>query len=721
MPATGPDTEVRDLPGVGPRRARALEDAGIHRAGDLLLRLPFRYEDRSARRRVSEMSDGEAASVEVAVESLEVRPTRRRGLRIVELRGYDGSEPVRATWFNQVHLKHILRPGRRVLLFGPVKRAFAGGAPMLNNPRYELVEPGQLEPGLTAPRGDGAAPQEPGGSPHVGRIVPIYERIGTLDPRALRGILHHLIGSESAAGAGYLPAALASRLQLPSRKRALEEVHFPPPGASLETFERRRSSGHQRLILEEFFLFALGLELRRRQDRTARAGGSTFAVDDGLRSLVRRVLPFRLTPSQREALATMAREFQSPLTMRRLLQGDVGSGKTIVAVIAALIVMHHGAQAALMAPTEVLAEQHFTTIRGLLEPHGIRVALLTAGLGAADRRDTLTAVASGWTQFVVGTHSLIQEGAKFRNLGFAVVDEQHKFGVAQRSSLLERGGGCDLLVMTATPIPRSLTMALHGDLDLSELRELPPGRQPIRTLVRPSAELPGVYQSVRNEVRQGRQAFHVCPTIDESEESPGSGVEARFRQLADGPFRGLKVDFVHGRMPSVRRERTMAAFVRGELEVLVATTVIEVGVDVPNATMMVVENAERFGLAQLHQLRGRVGRGAHPATAVLVVGGRPTEMARRRLRVLEETSDGFRIAEEDLAIRGPGDFFGTRQSGIPPFRVADIVRDADFLRLARKEAASFLASSAIGTAEGRRILTHVRAIWGERFRLAAAG
>ena len=729
MTGITPDTEVRFLPGVGPRRAAALAEVGIVRAGDLLLRLPFRYEDRSERRSVGELADGDSAAAEVLIASLNVRPTRRRNLRIVELRGHDASGPVKATWFNQVHLKQILRPGQRVLLFGKVKRPFAGAVPEFANPGYELVTGEREGSAAGSPAGlpeAGGAPAEPdpgGGGPgaHAGRIVPIYERVGSLTPRLLRTVLHRLLEDGAAVGPGQLPEELVGRMGLPSRRQALEAVHFPPDGASLAEFERRRSSAHQRLILEEFFVFALGLRLRRRQDRVDRPGRHTFTVDDDLRDLVRRVLPFRLTSSQRDALATVAEEFRSPLAMRRLLQGDVGSGKTIVAVIAALIVIHHGAQVALMAPTEVLAEQHFATIRALLEPHRIRVVLLTAGLGAAERRDTLQAVASGWAQFVVGTHSLIQDGARFRDLGFAIVDEQHRFGVAQRRTLVERGGGADLLVMTATPIPRTLTMALHGDLDLSELRELPPGRQPVSTLIRDAAGLSDVYARVREEVRKGRQAFYVCPLIEESEELPGAGVEARFRELSQGPFRGLRVDLVHGRVPAARRERVMSAFASGELDVLVATTVIEVGVDVPNATVMVVEHAERFGLAQLHQLRGRVGRGSDPATAILVVGGKPTDSARRRLEVLEATTDGFRIAEEDLAIRGPGDFLGTRQSGIPPFRVADIIRDAEFLRLARKEASDFLASPAAETDEGTRILAHVQKTWGERFGLTAGG
>lgn len=734
MPELGPDTEVRFVKGVGERRAKALAEAGIRRVSDLLLRLPYRYEDRSAGRPAREVRDGESASVEVVVESLRVRPTRRRNLKIVELRARDDTGPVRATWFNRQHLKQVLRPGRRLVLFGAAKVAYPGAPPEFQNPKYELVTgppPPRFEsssgdeppgPETAGPDATDSGPTDSGPDPlHVGRIVPVYERLGEIHPRQFRRILHDLVESGAGAEPGCLPEELITRLALPTREEALREVHFPEPDAELDTLAGRRSPGYRRLILEEFFSFALGLLLRRREDRTGRAGGGVFPVSDAVRDLFRRVVPFRLTGAQRDTLRTIAREFAGPLPMRRLLQGDVGSGKTIVAVVAALIVIDNGAQAALMAPTEVLAEQHYATIRRLLEPHRIRVALLTSGLSAADRRATLTAVASGWAQFVIGTHSLIQEGAEFRNLGFAVVDEQHRFGVEQRQLLVERGAGCDLLVMTATPIPRTLTMALHGDLDLSELTELPPGRQPIETIVRSFAELDSVHDAVREEVRRGRQAFYVCPFIEDSEAVDGSGVERRFAELAEGPFRGLRLDLVHGRVPAAQRDRVMTAFASGEVDVLVATTVIEVGVDIPNATVMVVENAERFGLAQLHQLRGRVGRGRFPSTAALVHGDELTESAKRRLEVLEETADGFRIAEEDLAIRGPGEFFGARQHGVPPFRVADLERDAEFLRQARREAQRFLDSGAEEREEGRRILGEVRAAWGDRFGLTKGG
>ncbi len=710
MPGITSETGVRFLKGVGPLRAQAFAEIGIHRVGDLLLYLPYRYEDRTVGTSEARERTGDPRAVEVVVRSVTVRPTRRRALKLVTLQG-DGAEgPIRAVWFNQVHLRRVLQPGRRVLLFGKSRP----GTREFQNPTWELVDHRDRS---DAPDNETAD----SGDPHTGRVVPVYERVGAVSPRRLRELIHGLLQDGGAVESGHLPGEAVARLGLPSRKEALAGVHLPPPDAPLSELTARRSPGHRRLILEEFFCFATGLLLRRRTDRTGRIRGRRFDANDRIREEVRRILPFRLTDSQKDVLRTIAGDFKGPQTMRRLLQGDVGSGKTIVAVIAALIVMHHRAQVALMAPTELLAEQHFGNIRRLLEPHGYLVTLLTAGLSARDRRDTLRAVAEGRSRFVVGTHSLIQEGARFHNLGLAIVDEQHRFGVVQRRMLLSRNGDADLLVMTATPIPRTLTLALYGDLNLSELRDMPPGRQPIRTLVRGGGDRPEVEELVRAAVREGRQAYYVCPFIEVSEALPGSAVEVRFRELADGPFRDLRVGFVHGRVPSADRQRTMEQFAAGRLDVLVATTVVEVGVDVPNATVMVIEGAERFGLAQLHQLRGRVGRGAAPSTAVLLVEGRELgDAALRRLKVMEETTDGFRIAEEDLAIRGPGDFFGTRQSGMPAFRVADIMRDADLLREAREEARRFL-SGAANSPEGERILAHVRSTWGDRFGLTAAG
>ncbi len=715
----GADVDVRFVRGVGDSRGAILNKAGIFTVADLLLRLPFRYEDRQATNpsQPSGLVDGQVAAAEVLVGSVHVRPTRRKGFRLVELSGWSGGVPVRAVWFNQAWLGQRLRPRQRLVLYGKVERAWAGAPPRFVNPKWEEV--GGAEPPLSD---GGKAPPKSGASrdeARFGRIVPIYERIGRVTPRRLRQSIHWVLRKKKElVGPGHLPREVVRRLRLISWQEALHAVHFPREGARLAEFEAQRSPGHRRLIFEEFFLYSLAFRLFREQVRKERGRGRAFRVDDAMRTLAMRVLPFSLTKSQRKAMGEIAGDLQSERPMRRLLQGDVGSGKTIIAVLAALIVAENGAQIALMAPTSVLAEQHFSSVRRLLEPHGIRTALLTARLRARERRETLAAVESGWAQLVVGTHSVIQKGAAFHDLGLAIVDEQHRFGVGQRGLLVDQGRAADLLVMTATPIPRTLQMAVAGDLDLSEITELPPGRQPVTTRVRRLQDAEEAYRLVRAEAARGRQTFYVCPTIEESDAMPGVGVEARSRELAEGPFRGLRVGLVHGRVPAAPREAVMRDFARGRLDVLVATTVIEVGVDVPNATVIVIEHAERFGLAQLHQLRGRVGRGADPATAILLVGDELGGNARRRLAILEASTDGFRIAEEDLEIRGHGEILGTRQSGRPLFRVGELPRDGDIFRAARIEAKRFFDSPEARGPDGGRILDHVRGAWGEQFGLS---
>ncbi len=437
--------------------------------------------------------------------------------------------------------------------------------------------------------------------------------------------------------------------------------------------------------------------------------------------IVRRMLPFRLTTAQRDVLKTIADELASEVPMRRLVQGDVGSGKTIVGVLASVIVMKNRAQVAFMVPTELLAEQHYAGIRRLLEIAGYRVALLSSRLKRAERDRLLEEIAAGELDMVVGTHALIQEGVRFRELGLAIIDEQHRFGVLQRAELREKGFGCDLLFMTATPIPRSLALTLHGDLKSSVLDELPPGRKPIRTERAEASELKRIFNLMEEEVAKGHQVYFVCPLVEESEKSDLKAAVARYESLVKGPFRHRRVALVHGRMAPAERESVMELFGQGKSDILVATTVVEVGVDVPNATLMVIEHAERFGLAQLHQLRGRVGRGPAPSAAILLTYEPTTPEAERRLLAMVETGDGFVIAERDLQIRGPGDYFGTRQSGAPLFRIADMVRDADILEEAKREAQDFFDSGTASTPEGQRLLRHVVSDWGQRFGLIEAG
>ncbi len=592
---------------------------------------------------------------------------RARRMTLYEVRVEDRSGRLKALWFNQPFLKDVLPRGQRVVLFGGVERDARGRGLVMASPEYEVV----------------ATDDTPG--VHTGRIVPIYEKRGPLSGKVLRRILTHLAEQIPDDLEDPLPPEVRERLGVAGRAEALRGVHRPGPEASLEALNRSRSPAHHRLILEEFFLFQLGLARRRKGIRGARKGIS-FQITDRTREVVKRILPFHLTTAQKRVLREIADDMRSLHPMNRLIQGDVGSGKTMVALLAMVVALENGQQAAFMAPTEILAEQHFLTFRRLLAKSPYRMELLTSALTGKERTAVLARLTSGETQIAVGTHALIQEGVVFRGLGLAVIDEQHRFGVLQREELMRKGQALDVLVMTATPIPRTLALTAYGDLDVSVVDEKPPGRTPVRTLHRPASERRAVLELVRAEIAAGHQAYIVYPLVEESEklEDVRAAVEMTGEWRAALP--GARVGLLHGRLKSAEKEAVMAAFGRGEIQVLVATTVIEVGVDVANATVMVVEHAERFGLAQLHQLRGRVGRGGGPSTCVLLSHGRLSEVARARLEVMVATTDGFLIAEKDLEIRGPGDFFGTRQWGLPAFRVGRLLRDRDLLERARVEA-----------------------------------
>ena len=691
------DVPVQYLAGVGPRRAEELAAAGVRTIEDLLLTLPRRYEDRARLQPIRDLRPGEASSVGGTVLGCGLRATRRPGFRIFEMLVQDESGRVRVAFLNQAFLKDVFEARQRVVLYGRVDRRPAGGL-QITNPDYEVVSGG---------------PDDDGAQVHTGRIVPVYEKIGSLTPKSLRRVVHEALRRLPAEVADVLPGAVRRALGAPPRRQALLEAHFPPPGASLEALNEFRTPAQRCLICEEFFFFQVGLLLQRRE-ADARTRPRRIVVDDRIRQAARDVLPFRLTGDQRRALREIVEDMRRPRPMNRLLQGDVGSGKTIVALLAALVALENGLQVAFMSPTEILAEQHYAGISRALAPSRFTIALLTGTLPARTRREVGSRIANGAAQLVVGTHALVQGEVRFRALGLAIIDEQHRFGVVQRATLRAKGLDPDVLVMTATPIPRTLALTAYGDLDASEIREQPPGRRPVRTLVRGESRRAEVHDLVRTALRAGRQAFVVCPLVEESEKLDLKAATEMAADLQARVFPDARVGLVHGRTATAERERTMASFAAGAIDVLVATTVVEVGIDVPNATVMVIEQAERFGLAQLHQLRGRVGRGAAQSHCVLLHAARLSDAARARLRALAETADGFEIAERDLELRGPGDFFGTRQSGVPLFRVGDLLRDHRLMEEARRAAAAWLGGPEATAAR----LAEVRDAWARRFGLA---
>lgn len=696
--------ELRFQKGIGPRRASELKQAGLQTLDDLLYRFPIRFEDRSQVQRSTDLKPGESAAVCGEVVSAGLHRTRRRGFSIFEMLVRDDAGVFKAVWMNQAFLQDVFKPGQRVSLYGKVEYRTPGGL-RLSNPQYEVVS--------SDPEPDGKEGAEDG--KHTGRIVPVYERIGSLTTGHLRRLVLDALERLPAEVDDPLPDALRTRHGLPGRREALWGAHFPASETPLDALNRFRTPAQLRLILEELFLFQLGLA-RRRRARNAERKPRVMQVDDRVRRSALSVLPFRLTPGQKTALRTIVEDLCRPQPMNRLLQGDVGCGKTIVALLAALVAMENGLQVALMAPTELLAEQHYLSIAPLLSTSRFRVVLLTGGSGAKARREAGSALERGDAHLVIGTHALVQQNLHFRELGLVIIDEQHRFGVLQRATLRDKGALPDVLVMTATPIPRTLALTSYGDLDVSVIRDLPPGRQPVKTTVEGEARRQAVYDFVRGELTAGRQGYVVYPLIEDSEKLDLKAATAMADTLAT-VFPNHTVGLLHGRMKSDARETVMRRFAAGDVHLLVATTVIEVGVDVPNASVMVVEHAERFGLAQLHQLRGRVGRGAHQSHCRLLYQGRLTETARARLSALARTTDGFEIAEQDLQLRGPGEMLGTKQSGLPTLRVAHLIRDHDVMEIAQQEAETILSERGIE----EPVLAQLDDAWTRRFGLAGVG
>jgi ATP-dependent DNA helicase RecG len=730
-----PSTAVQYVKGIGPRLSEILAAKGLRTVGDLLHYLPFRYEDRLNPRGIAELRVGEMATVIAEVRTSGLFRTRR--MPIFQMTAGQGRARLKCIWFNGTYLKDKFQPGHMVALYGKVEDN--RGELQLTNPDFELL--GQAE---------GEAEEKARESLEIGRIVPIYESAGQgkLTSRWFRKIIRTTLENLTPELPETIPTAVRKRLKLTAPVEALWKVHWPDAGESLQDLQSFRTPAHIRLIFEELFFIELGLELKRREQKAHT--GIPFQLNEKVREAIKGILPFHPTGAQKRALKEIAGDMEKPFPMRRLLQGDVGSGKTLVAFEAAIIAIENGLQVALMAPTEILAQQHFFSARQILEPSGYRIVLLTGSLEDDRKRETRRHIAQGNAQLVIGTHALIEQKVDFAKLGLVIVDEQHRFGVMQRFKLMKKSGepgasnarvgtgiparpveqssttaGAepDVLVMTATPIPRTLALTLYGDLDISVLDEMPPGRTPIVTRRVGDERSDEVWQFVRKQVTAGYQAYVVYPVIEENEESELKAAMKMYGELSKKIFRDLTVAVLHGRMDADLKEQVMRLYQQGKIQILVSTTVIEVGVDVPNAAVMVIEHAERFGLAQLHQLRGRIGRGVAKSYCILMTGGKISEEGDRRLDAMVRTTDGFKIAELDLELRGPGEFFGTRQAGLPSFQVASLIRDRDLLELAKKEAAAVLAgpNTEISQTEIDRALRQMRSRWQKTYGLVEVG
>ena len=779
-------TNVKFIKRIGERVAAGLSERDISTVEDLLYHLPFRYEDRLHPKPLSSYNAGDMASLVGEVRGTVLLRTRTAPIFEMTVgvtppapdtdEAMQGLlrapspilETVKCMWFHGTYLKDKFHAGQRLALYGKLEGSRSGNAlgAVPGSTRFKMIQPTfEILPDANATGEDAEFTML-----EMGRIVPVYESLGgktawgaKLTSRWLRRVMWTVfreLGESNVSAEETLPASLRERLGLPARMEALQSLHFPPAGTPMTELISARTPAHRRLIFEEFWYLELGLELKRR--RLRERAGTAFVTNERVRSALKQVLPFKPTTAQKRVLGEIVTDMRRTQPMRRLLQGDVGSGKTIVAFQAALVAIENGYQVALMAPTEILATQHYLSARKLLgdaiSPHTgrpYRIGLLTGSVDDRTKRETRGHIFRGEIDLTIGTHALVEEKVDFDNLGLVIVDEQHRFGVQQRFQLMRKPGASgvatepDVLVMTATPIPRTLALTLYGDLEVSVIDELPPGRTPIATRRMTEERAGEVWGFVRKQVAAGRQAYIVYPLIEGSnddqpeldfalDEEPmePAGKSARKKpqraklrsavemhaHLQQGPLAGLKLGLLHGRMSADDKEVTMARFKRGELDVLVSTTVIEVGVDVPNATVMVVEHADRFGLAQLHQLRGRVGRGAAKSFCVLVTDAAISPEAEQRLDAMVQTQDGFALAEIDLQQRGPGEFFGTKQAGLPEFRVANLARDRDLLELAKVEAARFVDARdpAMPRAEIDAVWSRLKQQWQRRYGLVEA-
>ena len=673
---------VRELPGIGEARAKALEKLGLATVDDLLHYFPRQYEDRRSGTTIARAPEGEPVCIAAMVAETPRLSRIRKGLELTRAKVVDATGAMTVTFFNQSYVKDALRPGESYIFYG---KAEGGGARrQMTNPVFERESAARF----------------------TGRIMPVYPLTHGVSNNLLAGLTLRCVEECAGAVPEVLPAGLRRAHALAAAEYAYRNIHFPEDEQALEVARRR-------LIFEELFYFACGLALLRGR----REAGEGPAFSPAPAGDFEALLPFPLTGAQRRCVEEAWRDLASGRPMNRLVQGDVGSGKTAVAAACAWLAFRSGWQSALMAPTEILAEQHFRSLSAMLAPAGLRVGLLTGSKRAAEKRRIRAALAAGEIDLLVGTHAILSEGVQFSRLGLVVTDEQHRFGVAQRAALSEKAGALPphVLVMSATPIPRTLALIIYGDLDVSVIDELPPGRSPVETFVVGEDKRGRMYNFVRRLVGEGRQAYIVCPMVGEGEEEAAGlkAVTEYAAELQQRVFPDLRVAFVHGKLKPREKEAVMARFAAGEADVLVSTTVIEVGVDVPNAALMVVENAERFGLSQLHQLRGRVGRGAHQSYCVLMAGQAAPE-SRARLKVLSSTNDGFKISEEDLKLRGPGDFFGSRQHGLPQLGIADLAGDMRVLKEAQGAAEALLLEDPGLTKRSHRpLLARVRKLFAD--------
>lgn len=661
---------IQYIKGVGPRRAKLLNNLGIKTADDALYYLPYRYEDRENIKKISNLSYGQLETVIGKVIAAEVIKLPRSNLKLFELTVSDGSGLVTGKWFNQPFMKKNFEAGQEVILSGVVKRnPYRGMGFEFDNPEYELVT------------------DDKDAFIHTSRIVPVYRTTAGLSVRQFRTIMFNLIDICIKEVSDTMPKEILERNNFPELKKSLLNSHFPEAGTDMDILNRGISIYQKRLSFDELFMFELGLSaLKKGKDIEKGIGFNSEGI---LVSRLLNKLPFRLTAAQQRVFEEILQDMRQPHPMNRLLQGDVGCGKTVIAIMAMITAIECGYQAALMAPTEILAEQHYINIHKIIEDMGLNLCLLTGSV----KKRPLEDIASGKINIAIGTHALIQEGIEFKNLGLVIIDEQHRFGVMQRALLRKKALNPDVLVMTATPIPRTLSMTLYGDLAYSVIDELPPGRRPVITRLFSDKQKDYIYKAIAGEAQKGRQVYVVYPVIEETAKSNLKSAIIG-KEALEKMFPDLRVSLIHGRMKPQEKESVMAAFKKGEIDILASTTVIEVGVDVPNAAMMLIVHAERFGLAQLHQLRGRVGRGGSQSYCFLLAYEPRGEDARQRLDIMVRTNDGFRIAEEDLIIRGPGEFFGTRQAGMPDLKIANIIRDARLLEVARKEAFALIDKDA---------------------------